>query len=104
MCVTDLQYISSSLNTEMQELEQNHGVMKENRRNGERTGAAEKTKQFSLSSSADVRDGCNLVCHGSFDSQTATYTTAMESSCQGNSNNDKVFFPVIVNFTVSGWM
>ena len=26
------------------------------------------------------------------------------SSFRGNSHNDKVFFPVIVNFTVSGWM
>lgn len=66
--------------------------------------AAEKTKVFSLLGGAYAQVCSNLVCRGSFDSQTTTYTVAMEHSFQGNSNNNKVFFPVIVNFTVSGWM
>lgn len=57
----------SLLSTEMPQLEQNCGVINQNRWNGETTGAAEKTKEFSLLGGGDVQDGCNLLCHGHFD-------------------------------------
>lgn len=65
--------IQSSLSTEMQQLEQNCGVMRQNRENI----AAEKTRVFTVGQCRYARDVCNLVCCGSFGAKTTTYTIAI---------------------------